>query len=134
MNKEKNITGGAVEEKLNRPLDELVKEANKKIKKGGLKKKNNSNNNANNRATQRRKNTKGPHSPKGGNNIKPSQVKITIQNDYARAKGRERQRDMRGGDRIMGRMDDRGLDYGRPVTQRPLYRPPAARLPKIRKP
>lgn len=122
----------AFAEKLNRPLDELVKESKKQNKK-----QHHSNKPKKNPGKQQQQQKKMENKPNRPANslVKPDQVRVTIKNDFvARPRARV------PSPRIMRRMEDVSysarpsrIDYGRPVSSS-HYIPPPSRQPRIRKP
>lgn len=117
--------------KLNRPLDELVKESKKVHQKQH--RKNKSSRNINKKPQQQNNKSQ----VKGSSGIKPDQVRVTIKNENALK--RVRVPSPRISQRMEGvsfsRDSDSRIDYGRPVSvNTSRYNPPASRQPRIRKP
>ena len=128
-----NEKTSAFADKLNRPLDEIVKESKKQYRQDKTTKKNNQ---RPAKKQPQQKGTQKQHRPSNLPSLKPDQVRVTIKNDYASS---SRSRDGPS-PRIMRRMEDVSyssrpsrIDYGRPVSST-RYIPPPSRQPRIRKP
>jgi hypothetical protein len=119
-----------IQEKLNRPLEDLIKEnrkqnPQKKQHLRQLKQK------GQNRAAKKANKGKAkPQNAPTSLSLNPSKVHVTIKNEYARpnmtgsAVGRSHKMDI-----------DSAIDYGRPVHKpKKAFRPPPSRQPRIVKP
>ena len=125
----KVASSSMVQEKLNRPLDELIKEN----KNQNLKKKQRPHHfkkNQNKAAKKTNKGTANPQSTSAPLKLNPSKVHVTIKNEYAKPSQAVH------GPAKIHRMDiDSAIDYGRPVHKpKKPFRPPPSRQPRIVKP
>jgi hypothetical protein len=129
LSENKAVSNTSVQEKLNRPLEELIKESKKqnKNKKQHPRQFKKSTNKA---AKKANKGLTNPQKTSAPLNLNPSKVHVTIKNEYARPNhtglgaGKNHRMDI-----------DSPIDYGRPVHKpKKPFRPPPSRQPRIIKP
>lgn len=126
----KSSSSSLIQEKLNRPLEDIIKENRKQNpkKKQNLKQLKHKGQNKTNKKTV--KGVAKPQGPSASASLNPSKVHVTIKNEYAKPHsavssiGRGHRMDI-----------DSPIDYGRPVHKpKKPFRPPPSRQPRIVKP
>jgi hypothetical protein len=118
-----------VQEKLHRPLDEIIKE-NKKKNLGKKQRPQHFKKNQNKTVKKANKGIANQANTSASIKLNPSKVHVTIKNEYAKPSQAVH------GPAKIHRMDiDSAIDYGRPVHKpKKPFRPPPSRQPRIVKP